>query len=93
MFGIKPFRNVPNRSSVCQTTIPNKPPYAQANTNKKAEIALFGAISAFFLGVPGRIRTPDLLIRSQTLYPAELRAHVEFLNAISDKWLPDLQQG
>ncbi len=24
---------------------------------------------------PGRIRTPDLLIRSQTLYPAELRAH------------------
>jgi hypothetical protein len=26
--------------------------------------------------VPGEIRTPDLLIRSQTLYPAELRAHV-----------------
>ncbi len=26
------------------------------------------------LGMPGRIRTPDLLIRSQTLYPAELRA-------------------
>ena len=26
------------------------------------------------LGVPGRIRTPDLLIRSQTLCPAELRA-------------------
>ena len=25
--------------------------------------------------VPGGIRTPDLLIRSQTLYPAELRAH------------------
>ncbi len=25
--------------------------------------------------VPGEIRTPDLLIRSQTLYPAELRAH------------------
>ena len=25
-------------------------------------------------GVPGEIRTPDLLIRSQTLYPAELRA-------------------
>ncbi len=24
---------------------------------------------------PGEIRTPDLLIRSQTLYPAELRAH------------------
>ena len=25
--------------------------------------------------MPGRIRTPGLLIRSQTLYPAELRAH------------------
>ena len=25
--------------------------------------------------VPGAIRTPDLLIRSQMLYPAELRAH------------------
>ncbi len=28
-----------------------------------------------FLGEPGGIRTHDLLIRSQTLYPAELRAH------------------
>jgi hypothetical protein len=26
-------------------------------------------------GAPGEIRTPDLLIRSQSLYPAELRAH------------------
>jgi hypothetical protein len=26
-------------------------------------------------GAPGVIRTPDLLIRSQSLYPAELRAH------------------
>jgi hypothetical protein len=28
-------------------------------------------------GVPREIRTPDLLIRSQTLYPAELWAHKE----------------
>ena len=27
-------------------------------------------------GEPGGIRTHDLLIRSQTLYPAELRAHM-----------------
>lgn len=27
-------------------------------------------------GALGRIRTPDLLIRSQTLYPAELRARI-----------------
>ena len=34
--------------------------------------------SAFTLlnGDPGGIRTPDLLIRSQTLYPAELRSHL-----------------
>jgi hypothetical protein len=30
----------------------------------------------FLFGAPGMIRTPDLLIRSQTLYPTELRAHV-----------------
>ncbi len=28
------------------------------------------------IGAPGGVRTPDLLIRSQTLYPAELRARV-----------------
>ena len=27
-------------------------------------------------GVPGGIRTPDLLVRSQSLYPAELQAHL-----------------
>ena len=26
-----------------------------------------------------KIRTPDLLIRSQTLYPAELRPHIYFI--------------
>src|SRR5690554_2371972 len=26
------------------------------------------------IGAPGKIRTPDLLVRSQTLYPTELRA-------------------
>ncbi len=26
-------------------------------------------------GAPGEIRTPDPLVRSQVLYPAELRAH------------------
>ena len=34
-------------------------------------------------GAPVRIRTPDLLIRSQTLYPAELRVQtlkVAFIN-------------
>jgi hypothetical protein len=29
----------------------------------------------FFRGAPGETRTPNLLIRSQTLYPIELRVH------------------
>ena len=28
------------------------------------------------IGAPGEIRTPDLLVRSQALYPTELRAHL-----------------
>ena len=28
-------------------------------------------------GAPGEIRTPDLLVRSQALYPTELRARIE----------------
>jgi hypothetical protein len=32
-----------------------------------------------FYGAPREIRTPDLLIRSQSLYPAELWAHKEGL--------------
>ena len=27
------------------------------------------------VGAPGKIRTPDPLVRSQVLYPAELQAH------------------
>ena len=28
------------------------------------------------IGTPGRIRTYDPLVRSQVLYPAELRVHI-----------------
>ena len=35
-------------------------------------------------GAPRGTRTPDLLVRSQSLYPAELLAHVS-LNIISQK--------
>ena len=34
----------------------------------------------FLFGAPGRIRTSDPLVRSQVLYPAELRAHVSYSN-------------
>ena len=34
----------------------------------------FAELKPILTGAPGRIRTCDLLIRSQTLYPTELRA-------------------
>ena len=34
----------------------------------------------FLFGAPEGTRTPDLLVRSQSLYPAELRAHVLLSN-------------
>ncbi len=34
-----------------------------------------GFQQAILTGAPGRSRTPNLLIRSQMLYPIELRAH------------------
>ena len=53
-----------------------------------------------FYGAPRKIRTPGLLIRSQTLYPAELAAHKEgllslnFRNlSISFEILPQLTGG
>ena len=33
-----------------------------------------------YFGTPEGIRTPDLLVRSQTLYPAELLAHFAVLS-------------
>ena len=33
-------------------------------------------VAMWIYGAPGAIRTPDLLVRSQLLYPAELRAHI-----------------
>ncbi len=45
----------------------------------KARTSRFLSTLRFFFGVPQRIRTPGLLIRSQTLYPAELAAHIREL--------------
>ena len=45
---------------------------------KKNLLTYMGVERSILLNVPGGIRTPDLLVRSQTLYPAELRAHILF---------------
>ena len=36
----------------------------------------FKILMTFQYGAPGEIRTPDPLVRSQVLYPTELRVHV-----------------
>ena len=38
------------------------------------------------------IRTPDLLVRSQLLYPAELRAHIALLQPFQDTEFHDEEQ-
>ena len=38
-----------------------------------------GSCKSLKNGAPGRIRTSDRLVRSQVLYPAELRAHFEWI--------------
>jgi hypothetical protein len=42
---------------------------------RKKEAVASATASVHFIGGPGVIRTLDLLVRSQTLYPAELRSH------------------
>ena len=43
----------------------------------------------FFFGTPKGTRTPDLLIRSQSLYPTELSAHSAFLKRLDIIAQPD----
>jgi hypothetical protein len=37
-------------------------------------------------GAPGEIRTPDLLVRSQTLYPTELQARYPYCSDLKRAW-------
>src|ERR1019366_5155685 len=51
-------------------------PSADKTADKDGAGAVGESRKLFVLcGAPGEIRTPDLLIRSQPLYPTELRAH------------------
>jgi hypothetical protein len=50
---------------ICSTEIEKVP---------KMKMAASGGHKSFILNAPGTTRTCDLLVRSQTLYPAELRA-------------------
>ena len=55
-----------------KSAVKHKKPTSHNITKKTATLLQ----SLFMYGAPDRIRTYGLLIRSQTLYPAELRAHV-----------------
>ena len=50
--------------------------FAKCSKTKKQAISKEIACSHKKSGTPEGIRTPDLLVRSQTLYPAELLAHL-----------------
>src|SRR5579863_2203594 len=41
------------------------------------------------IGAPGGTRTPGLLVRSQSLYPAELRARCLIVSSQQRQWKPD----
>jgi hypothetical protein len=55
------------------------------NEPNRTSISLFIFCKLLICGAPGQIRTADLLVRSQTLYPTELRAR--FFWKISAKTL------
>ena len=63
----------PNRFLNAQTLSGSNPAYTEHKIKREHTK---GVLS--FNGTPEGIRTPDLLVRSQTLYPAELPAHNSF---------------
>ena len=49
----------------------------------KYSIQLSYGRKKIIIGAPEKIRTPDPLVRSQVLYPTELRARARYYNLIS----------
>ena len=72
---------LPRAAQVAQEMICGQPAVKHRNSAQKARTSSAGRLEVlayctrFSLGVPEGIRTPGLLIRSQTLYPAELQVH------------------
>ena len=53
------------------------------------QIILSIITAKFNIGAPEEIRTPDHLVRSQVLYPAELRAQIDLIGAPEEIRTPD----
>jgi hypothetical protein len=60
---------------ICSTEIEKVPEKVP-----EMKTAATGGHKSFILNAPGTTRTCDLLVRSQTLYPTELRAHLTNAN-------------
>ena len=58
---------------------------------KKSLVPEFG--TSDFYGAPWRIRIPDLLVRSQTLYPAELMTHLLSIRDYISQFRPCQEKG
>ena len=69
--GLKIARQLSIFTPVCALVPPFRARFFH-RTNKKER----AKGSLFFIGTPKGTRTPDLLIRSQSLYPTELSPHV-----------------
>ena len=48
-----------------------------SNCTHSAHAARVTTCKLLIIGAPGEVRTPDLLLRRQSLYPSELRAHTD----------------
>ena len=59
-------------AGLCRRKLAGGSAYSQIAQSKRDTTE----VVSLLLGAPGGIRTPDLLMRSQTLYPTELRAHI-----------------
>jgi hypothetical protein len=85
------FRRCRIRSESCEhigrVTVRGDAAVRNCNRQREAKLEFLSKFLADFLvnGAPGVTRTPGLLIRSQTLYPTELRAHKE-LRRCAFRW-------
>ena len=53
-----------------------EPGRSRAGLGNKTRDPYIVQVSCFIIDVRERIRTPDTLVRSQVLYPAELHTHI-----------------
>ena len=71
--GSNGYLNLLKRNNIRRNSIKTVPPFLYIICKRKTALAIKA------VGTPRGIRTPDLLLRRQLLYPAELLAHIPCL--------------